>query len=161
MLALTATMADPRDRETAESTLQRLLVGASVVGIRFGALQLLFDSLAVPGEPYVNLSSAWYVYTSRPVTFPEHEEEVPPLSEEAELACSVELRHKEVAAVEVLHPWPHLILTFSDGSVLYLNGRNERYEPWTAGLSGVLETDREVIACPGGGLTFILPSDER
>jgi hypothetical protein len=151
-------MAEPRDRKTAESTLQRLLLGTSVVGVRFGALQLLFDTLAVPGEPYVNLSSAWCVYPNRPVAFPENEEEVPVLSGEEELACAVALRHKEVAAVEVLHPWPHLVLTFSDGSVLYLNGRNERYEPWTAGLSGVPERDRvEVIACPGGGLAFIFP----
>ena len=155
-------MAEIRDRETAESTLQRLLLGASVNGVRFGVIQLLFDTLAVRGEPYVNLGSAWHVYSSRPVAFPEHEEQVPELSEEEELASAVALRHKVVAAVEILHPWPHLILTFADSSVLYLNGRNERYDPWTAGLSGVAERDRvEVIACPGGGLTFILPQSER
>ena len=155
-------MAETQDKELAESTLQRLLVDASVIGIRFGVLQLLFDTLAVPGEPYVNLSSAWCMYPKRPASFPENETDVTEASEEDEISIAASLRHKVVASVEILQPWPHLILTFSDSSVLYLNGKNDRYEPWTAGLSGVAPQDRiDVIACPGGGLTFILPPGER
>jgi len=155
-------MTDAPDKELAETTLQRLLVGASVIGMRFGVLQLLFDTQTVPGEPYVNLASAWCLYDQRPASFPENESDVVELSEAEEISTAASLRHKVVASVEILQPWPHLVLTFTDNSMLYLNGKNDRYEPWTSGLNGVPSQDRiDVIACPGGGLTFILPSGER
>ena len=54
------------------------------------------------------------------------------------------------------------MLTFEDDSVLYLNGKNDQYEPWTAGLSGVPPEERiQVIACPGGELAFSLPAAMR
>ena len=69
------------------------------------------------------------------------------------------LRHKVVSSVEILEPWPHLVLTFTDNSVLYLNAKNNNHEPWSAGLNGVLSDQNiQIIAGPDGGLAFFLPS---
>lgn len=147
------------DGSLAESMLGDALIGASISGVRFGALQLLFESgRPSVGEPYVNLSSAWTVYPSRPAQFPEDESDIADVSADDELQLVVSLRHKVVASVEVLTPWPHLVLTFADGSLLFLNGKNDRYEPWTAGIAHA-PPDRQfqVIACPGGELAFLLP----
>lgn len=130
-------------------------------GVRFGVLQLLFDSQSTVGEPYLNLASNWQVFTERPPQFPEFSVEAIEENAEREVTCAVMLRHKQVSAVEVLSPWPHLIMTFTDGTILFLNGKDDRYEPWTAGLACVPPEHRlQVIACPGGELAFILPAQE-
>ena len=154
-------MTKQSQKDIAESILSPLLVGASINGLRFGMLQLIFEpALSVPSEPYINLASAWRLYAARPDSFPENESELPSLSQEQEIFCAVSLRHKVVASVEVMEPWPHLILTFTDGSVLYLNGKNDQYEPWTSGLTYTPPgKETQVIACPGGELAFLLPRD--
>ena len=70
-------MADATATTLAESKLKQLLAGANVNGLRFGVIQLLFDPVVeVSGEPYVNLASAWELYTVRPNEFPENESDV-------------------------------------------------------------------------------------
>jgi len=152
-------MTEASPKQLAESLLGPILAGASVIGLRFGALQLQFEPAAkVCGEPYVNLSSAWSVFAARPDVFPEDESDVVEGSENDEVLMAASLRHKVVFSVEVLDPWPHLILTFTDQSVLYLNGKNDRYEPWTAGVAHApVDEQLQVIACPGGDLAFVLP----
>jgi hypothetical protein len=156
-------MIEQSQKELAESTLGPLLIGASVNGLRFGTLQLIFEpEQNVPSEPYINLASAWTLYPSRPESFPENESDVPDITQDEEILAAVSLRHKVVASVEVLEPWPHLVLTFTDNTVLYLNGKNDRYEPWTAGLTyAPAGKETQVIACPGGELAFIIPQDGR
>jgi hypothetical protein len=153
-------MTDLSQNELAQSVLSPLLVGATVQGLRFGILQLIFEpELTVPGEPYINLASAWSLYPARPDAFPENETDVADVSADEEILAAVSLRHKVVSTVEILEPWPHLVLTFSDNSVLYLNGKNDQYEPWTAGLAHAPPGEEvQVIACPGGELAFIFPS---
>lgn len=144
---------DPKD------ILERLFVGAAVNGVRFGVLQLQFDSPTTGGEPYLNLASRWQVFNERPPQFPELGPPGSVETSEHELARAVTLRHKQVSAVEVLSPWPHLIMTFTDGTVLFLNGMETDFEPWTAGLAHTPPEQRtEVIACPGGELAFMLPA---
>lgn len=144
---------DPND------ILRRLFVGAAVNGIRFGVLQLLFDNPSTVGEPYLNLASRWQVFAERPLQLPELDGAAPEETPEHELTRVVMLRHKQVSAVEVLSPWPHLIMTFTDGTFLFLNGKETHHEPWTAGLAHTPPEQRaEVIACPGGELAFILPA---
>src|SRR6185369_2035579 len=138
--------------------LSRLFVGAVVDGVRFGVLQLLFDNPSIDGEPYLNLASHWEVFAERPSQLPELGSAPTEETPEHELGRAIELRHRQVSAVEVLAPWPHLVMTFTDGTVLFLNGKNAQYEPWTAGLAHTPRECRiEVIACPGGELAFILP----
>ena len=142
--------------------MNRLFVGASVVGIRFGALQLIFDPPDIPGESCINLASAWLLYEERPSSFPENESDVAESTFEAEISVAVSLQHKIVASVEVGDPWPHLIVTFADGTVLYLNGKNEQYEPWTvAHYNFAANGTTQVIACPGGDIICIPQSGER
>src|SRR5688572_29949821 len=114
----------------AEATrvLRHLLIGELPSGLRFGTTQILFQSgPGKPmGEPYVNLASAWCVFPSLPDLLPATESDVfGPTSDEEEYACIISLRHKTVVDVEVCHPVPHLLVTFDDGSVLYVNGHNE------------------------------------
>jgi len=156
-------MPQQSQKELAESVLSPLLVGASVNGLRFGVPQLIFEAgPSLPSEPYVNLASAWTVYPARPDSFPENESDLPEITQEEEIRAAVSLRHKVVSSVEILEPWPHLVLTFTDHSVLYLNGKNDQYEPWTAGLTYPAPgKEIEVIACPGGELALLLPQDGR
>lgn len=141
-----------------DEVLNSLFAGAVVNGLRFGVLQLLFDRQSDPGEPFVNLASHWQLFAERPERFPELSGTSAEESEECALLRAIAMRYKEVMSVEVLSPVPHLVMTFTDGSVLFVNGDDLTYEPWTAGLAHVpAELRTEVIACPGGEIAFILP----
>jgi hypothetical protein len=111
----------------------------------------------VPGEPFVQLFSAWTLYPARPDDVPDASGPDP----QDDLLKSVALRHKVVEDVEVLAPWPHLLLTFLDGSVLVVHGRSEEHEAWIAGLNCPSPAARiQVTALAGGGLAFRFPEDE-
>lgn len=140
--------------------LSRLLLGAVVNGVRFGVLQILFDRASAIGEPYLNLASRWQLFGEKPREFPDLSAPADEPSEQ-ELIRAIELRHKEVAAVEVLSPWPHLVITFTDSSVLFVNGKDAQYEPWSAGLAHApRDFQTAVIVCPGGEMAFILPQQQ-
>lgn len=110
------------------------------------------------GEPYINLASAWTVYPARPNSFPESEEHVPEaVGDTGEHLAVVELRHCTVERVEVLEPLPHLVLTFTDGRVLFLWGGHEQYESWQAGLACSGTDNWLVVAAPGGSLIAWAP----
>lgn len=151
-------MADNDATTLAISTLRRVFIGATVTGVHFGLPQLEFESAEVPGEPYVQLFSAWTLHDARP----DHFTEPPPASDsQNDLLKSVALRHKVVEDVEVLAPWPHLLLTFLDGSVLWIHGRHDEAETWIAGLNSPSAAARvQVIAAAGGRLEFRFPEDE-
>ena len=151
-------MADTVATQLAINTLRRVFVGASVSGVHFGVPQLEFESAEVPGDPYVQLFSAWTLHDARPVSFPD---EAPAADPQADLLKAVALRHKVVEDVEVLAPWPHLLLTFGDGSVLCIHGRDHDHEAWIAGLNCPSPAGRvQVIAAPGGALRFHFPEDD-
>lgn len=144
----------------ATRVLRHLLIGEQPSGLRFGTPQILFQSSpAKPkGEPYVNLASAWCVFPEKPKSLPLTESDVSePGNEEEQYRCIIALRHKTVADVEVCHPVPHLLITFDDGSVLYLNGHNEHYEAWQAGQSFSENETWLVVACPGDCLAIWAP----
>jgi hypothetical protein len=121
--------------QSPETVLSDVLVGASVCGVRFGTPQLLLAPREPIGECFVNLSSAWYVYSSRPAEFPAEESGVPELTQDQELLSLSSLQFERVYCVEILRPMQHLVLTFSNGAVLYINGHNPGPEPWGAGLN--------------------------
>lgn len=151
-------MSDPVAASLARSTLRRIFVGATVTGVHFAVPQLEFETAEVPGEPYVQMFSDWTLHESRPESFPDD-----PREEDAqeEVLKSVALRHKVVEDVEVLEPWPHLLLTFLDGMVLCINGKQAEREAWIAGLSCPSPAGRvQVIAGAGGRLEFRFPEDE-
>ena len=151
-------MADPVATSLARDTLRRIFVGATVTGVHFGVPQLEFESAEVPGEPFVQLFSAWTLHPERPDTFPSAE---PGADAGDDVVKSVALRHQGVEDVDVLAPWPHRLLTFLDGAVLCVHGRHDEHEAWIAGLNCPMPAARvQVIAGPGGELRFRFPEDQ-
>ena len=124
-----ATGSDP------QTILQKIFAGAAVSGVRFGDPQLLFAPPSGSGELFINLSSAFQIFESRPAILPESESEIPDQSQEEEILSLFALRGFEVSKVEIVEPAGHLAATFTNGMVLYVNGNNAGPEPWQAGLN--------------------------
>ena len=120
----------------AEAVLRYLMLGAKVSELQFCPQQvrLTTEPSRPKGQPYINLASRFKFYEARPATFPADEMDVDELTPHQERHLLVSLRYKVVVGIEVLEPFPHLVLTFFDGTVLYLNGHNICYEAWQAGL---------------------------
>lgn len=152
-----ADMADPVATALARSTLRRVFVGATVTGVHFGVPQLDFETAEVPGEPFLQPFAGWSLHEARPDRFTDA---APAPDPEHDLLKAVALRHKVVEDVEVLTPWPHLLLTFLDGSVLQLHGRELEHDAWLAGLNSPHPAGRvQVRAGIGGRLDFRFPED--
>ncbi len=148
---------EEEDRQLAVSVLNRLMKGSSVTGLRFFTPQLLLEGPKdINQEAFINLTSGWLVFDSWPSSFPEDIAELPTEEEEAKIH---KLRGEEVESIDIQSPWPHLVVSFKSGKVLFLNGRDEKYEPWTAGLTKFGNSDQYwlVVACPGGGLAIWAP----
>jgi len=145
------------DRKLAESVLNRLFEGSSVNGLRFFTQQLLLDGPKdINQEGFINLSSEWEILDNEPIEFPEYFKE---LSEEDEEFEIHKLRGEEVEKIKILSPYPHLVVYFKSGKILYMKGEDEQYEPWTAGLTnfGKGSDTWLVVACPGGSLAVWVP----
>ena len=131
--------------------LHQLFLGSSVYGVRFGALQLLFYPPSGSGELFINLSSAFQIFESTPAAFPESESEIPDQSQEDEMLSLFALRGYEVSQVKIVEPAGHLVVTFANDTVLYVNGNNPGPEPWHAGFNAFERTQSMwVIAISGG-----------
>ena len=145
------------DRKLAESVLNRLMRNSAVSGMRFFTPQLLLDGPKdINQEAYINLTSEWVVFDERPEHFPASLDAMSQQEEELKIHS---LRGEEVKNIEILSPWPHLVVNFKSGKILYMNGKDEQLEPWTAGLTSFGESDQRwlVVACPGGGLAVWAP----
>jgi hypothetical protein len=120
----------------AAAVLRYLMLGAEISELQFCSPKLLLSTepSKPKGQPYINLASRFKLYETRPVDFPLEEADVDELTPHQERHLLVSLRHKTIVGIEVLEPFPHLVLTFGDGTVLYLNGHNVCYEAWQAGL---------------------------
>ena len=133
--------------------------GSAVSGLRFFTPQLLLDGPKdIRQEAFINLSSEWDIYEKILPEFPATFKELTQEEEELEIH---KLREEEVERIEILSPWPHLVVYFKSGRVLYMNGKDEAYEPWTAGLTSFGNDADEwlVVACPGGGLAIWAPEN--
>ena len=157
---------DPADKALAEAVLRRLCVGAQIDGIRFGPiLQLLITDhtgtrLPVAGQVYLNLGARWQIFAYRQPVLPRGEDALPEFDAAEELRLLCELRDAEVERVELATDAPDLVLTFTDGRVLFVNGRHDRYESWQLGVAFAGQDEPWlVVACPGGGVAVWAPSD--
>jgi hypothetical protein len=137
-----------------DDLLRELFVGASIIGIRFGALQLLCSPPTDAGELFINLSSAFQVFDARPSAFPVSESGVPDQSQEEEILSLFALRALEITQVEVVEPAGHLVVTFANGTVLYVNGNNPGPEPWAAGLNAIDRADSVWVIAVSGARRF-------
>ncbi len=147
------------DRKFAENVLNRIMRGSSVSGLRFFTPQLLLEGpIDIKQEAFINLSSEWDFYDSVQSEFPTSFEQ---LTQEQEELKIHKLREDVVERIEILSPWPHLVIYFESGRVLYMNGEDDVYEPWTAGLTRFGSDCDEwlVVACPGGDLAVWVPKN--
>jgi len=146
------------DKKRVDSILSNIFDGASVSGMRFFTPQIVFSGPNTGRQDgYVNLTSEWNIYDSLPGDYEALFHESSLEQDEFEIH---KLRGEIVRKAEIAFPWPHLILHFVSGKVLVLNGRNDLYESWTAGLTGMglngSNESLQVIACPGGEIALFL-----
>lgn len=112
------------DRKLAEALLNRLMRGSMVTGMRFYTPQLLLEGPKdIRQEGFINLTSEWNIYDSFPKPIPT---EFVELSQEEEEFKILSLRGEEVRKIEVLSPWPHLVVHFKSGTVLYMDGEDHK-----------------------------------
>lgn len=154
------------EKNLGDLILQRLCRNAQISGIRFGRiLQILFASehsqkFPIKGQVYLNLSSRWKVFDSRPLRFPELEEDLPEMTNEEQIQAICSIREQTVKKVELGIDSPHLILTLEDKKVFFINGKDVNYESWDVGVAfGDIEQSWQVIACPNGELAIWTPPD--
>jgi len=154
------------DKNLADLILQRLCRNAEISGIRFGPiLQILLTSehsqkFPIKGQTYLNLSSKWKVFNSRPSQFPEDEEDLPEMTNDEQIQKICSIRERNIVDVELGKDYPHLIFTLDDKKIVFVNGKNEKYESWDIGVAfGGLEQSWQVIACPNGELAIWTPPD--
>lgn len=148
------------DKALAEAVIRRLCVGAQVAGIGFGpSLQLLLsDQPPIRGQVYLNLESTWTVYAERPAAFPPAGGELLEYSEEEAIRRLCDLREAVIRDAELAEDAPDLILTFEDGRVFFLNGRDDAYETWQLGVAFARDDPPWlVVACPGGEVAVWAP----
>jgi predicted O-methyltransferase YrrM len=149
------------DRNLAQAIVQRLCLGGTVAGIRFGTvLQLVIHGSTPPikGEVYINLASPWAVFPSRPPVLPAGETELPAVTPGEQLQVLCSLRDRRITRVELGATVPHLILTLDDGAVFFLCGDAPDAEAWQVGLAfGDPAEHWLVVATPGGGLAMWAP----
>ena len=153
-----------KDKNLADLVLQRLCKNAEIGGIRFGPiLQILLASehsqnFPIKGQVYLNLSSAWTLFDSRPTKLPESEEDLPRMTIEEEIQTICSIREQVISKVELGENAPHLILTLDDGRLIFVNGKDDRYESWDVGVAFTgVEEAWQVIACPSGEVAIVTP----
>jgi hypothetical protein len=151
------------DKKLGEKVLNHLCQGAHINGIRFGpVLQLLIsihDSKKdLRGQIYLNLGSKWSVFNSLPTPPPKDERDFAETTTEEDLKYLCGMREAEISSVELGSNSPHLLIHFTDGRVLYVNGHHEIYESWDLGLR--LSDSKEtwtIVASPGDRVTVFAP----
>jgi hypothetical protein len=155
-----------QDKKLAKAALERLCKGAQIGGIRFGpVLQILigdsdYEGKPLKGQVYLNLSSSWRVFETRPASFPNGEDELSEASQDEQIQAIVSIRERVIRKVELGENEQHLILTLDDEQVIFVNGKHDRYECWDMGVAfdGNEETWL-VVACPGGGIAIWTPKN--
>ena len=109
-------------------------------------------------EANIHVESRWQLFNTIPSTWPQLGEDLPdqPMEELVSLACR--LRNNEIVRVQLGEEAPHLIITFDNGQVLFVNGHHERYESWEVNAG---QGQLQIVAVPGDGLAMWLPEDFR
>lgn len=155
-----------QDKKLAKAALERLCKGAQIGGIRFGpVLQILigdsdYEGKPLKGQVYLNLGSSWRAFETRPVSFPNGEDELPEASQNEQIQAIVSVRERVIRKVELGETEPHLILTLDDERVIFVNGKHDQYECWDMGVA--FDGNEEmwlVVACPSGGIAVWTPKD--
>jgi hypothetical protein len=133
---------DTGERSELLDILRDLFMDAQIVGVHW--IPAAFTILVTRFEPVrdtipldrrygfleLTIETRWSVFPARQERYPESEDELPdpPLGERVSmLAC---LDGQKIVDVELGQRYPHLILTFDTGAVLFLNGYHPKFECW-------------------------------
>ncbi len=148
----------PEDKTRAEAVLRHVCLGRHLCGVHFYAAPVLLmyyrEGPAVP-EAYLTIEGGWHVDTQSARGSASAGVLQQPIEELARLACL--LRRYPIVGVELGQTAPHLILTFGNGQILFVDGHHDRFESWNvyAGESG----EFTVIAAPGDEVVESAPAD--
>ncbi len=167
-------------KQQAETLLRQLCLGTQIVGVRWRAFAFTIvlerstpdtpSPRGVPGPPErrdttitaqevdLVVESRWTVFPARPEHFPKREEELPDLALEERVSTLARLAGQDIVDVALGEQEPHLILTFASGSVLFLNGRHDKFECWNLGTIGAAAgSEWLIVTVPGGDLAIFAP----
>ncbi|WP_080845291.1 hypothetical protein [Cytobacillus gottheilii] len=157
-------MLNARDKVQAERILKHLFIGTQVDGLQFGTspstLKLYFTNYKeiedFGGQLYLNIESKWCLYENPPIKYPANEDEIKDYTEAEQYNRIYRIRRQKVTDVQLRETAPHLLLTLENGYTIFLNGSNEMYECWQAGV----EDEEElwlVVAVPGEEIAIWVP----
>ncbi|WKA56539.1 hypothetical protein [Planococcus shixiaomingii] len=152
------------DKDYAEKTLKKLLIGSQLDGIKFGVdSEALFAYFMHYSNREPDL--LWLNIEVRKIVLLDRLENIdlfagsrlPEVDEDAAIKLLLENRREKVSDVQLGNVSPHLFITLESGKVLCVNGEDEDYECWQVG-DGLGYTGREwlIIAVPGNEISFFL-----
>ncbi|MES5927269.1 hypothetical protein QCI77_14805 [Bacillus cereus group sp. MG9] len=152
------------DKLYAENVLKHLFIGAQVDGLQFGispaTIKIHFTDFEATvdydGQLYVNIESKWCLFHTPPEKYPSNEGEFDDYTEEEEYKIIFEMRRKKVTDIQLGKATPHLIITFKNGQIMFVNGFHDYYECWQA---GVQFEDWLVVAAPGNEIATWTPDE--
>ncbi|RSD26872.1 hypothetical protein [Mesobacillus subterraneus] len=144
------------DRLLAEKVLRQLFIGAKVDGLQLGTNRIFFKRLDhADGQLYLNIESKWCLFPSPPEAYPKSEDEIESYSEREALRKIDDIRGQEAVNIELGADSPHLIITFTNGTTLFINGRDHEYECSQAGVHP--NDDWLIVALPGDDIAVWTP----
>ena len=130
------------EKQEAEEVLTRLFSGATLtdVGDDFTSTYIRLTFKGKDGTPLV-------------ITVENEWELTPPRS-----FFTLMANHEVVTDISLGEEHPHLLVCFSGGETLMVNGEDALYESWQAGTES---QDYLVVACPGGDLAVWNPENDQ
>ena len=149
------------DKVLAEAILRHLCIGCRICGITFYAVPILLIDVVDEPQPstdiQLTIEGEWYVFDEFPVQLPvfEPSDRVVDKRRTAELICAIgELGWHHIIDVRLGESSPHLILTFDNEQILYINGHHDRFESWNISAGEFM-----VVATPGDKVAIWCPED--
>jgi hypothetical protein len=129
----------PEDKQLTEKVLNPLCQDGQISGIGFGPILQLLISIEdskrnLHGQIYLNLGSKWTVFNKSSASLPQNENDFAETTVEEDLQCLCQIREAKISRIELGNNSPHLLIHFTDGRILYVNGHHEMYECWDLGL---------------------------
>ncbi|MBW3111613.1 hypothetical protein KYJ26_07215 [Bacillus sp. MCCB 382] len=151
---------DAKDKMQAEALLNNLYQHSQLDGVQFGIspglLMLSFfhyqNTDVEDPQLFLNIESKWCLLDPGVKQYPLSEDEIVDISEEGKLLQIIRMRRQTVTKVELVgEEAPHLLIRFKNGSSIFINGHDDEFECWHAGIDGESEL---VSALPGQELAI-------
>ena len=132
------------ERAYVEAVLQYVMSGQSFCRVQFYGHPILYIWGPKPtnaawwyeDEASIHVEGRWRLFETVPTQWPRWLDELPeqPMEELARVACR--LRRNAIVSVRLGEEAPHLLITFDNGQVLFVNGHHEEFESWEVNAGG-------------------------